>query len=89
MQNATALDQHVLIGAVPDEIALEHSLSRHYDNREMAALLRKIVRERDAPVAKQNETRAKCGTCQENKDQTDEERIVGENNDNFSERRPQ
>ena len=37
--------------AFPDEIALEHCLSILYHNMEVVALLRKVVKERDAAIA--------------------------------------
>ena len=77
--------------AFPDEIALEHCLSVLYHNMEVAALLRKVVKERDAAIAKKKEKRLQLAAKKNSEDTEvattssgEEERALVEVSDEFS-----
>ena len=72
--------------AVPDAVTLEHCLNVLYQNKEISALLQKIVRGRDALVAKKKEKRARMA-ARRNQELTyengNQERAAVETDDQF------
>eukprot|EP00794_Sanderia_malayensis_P021001 gene21001-23052_t len=78
-KSASSGDQRALISklsevypfVVPDPMALEHNLSVLYHNEEISVLLQKLVRERDALVAKKQERRRRLAQEREDPEELD------------------
>ena len=72
-KNASAQEQRELIKelralyptAIPDPLALEHCLNVLYNNREISALLKRILRERNSEIIKKKERRRKQARANE------------------------
>ena len=72
--------------AVADAVSLEHCLNVLYQNKEISALLQKIVRERDVLVAKKKEKRLRMAARRNEElaaEEANEERATVEANDHF------
>ena len=91
-KNASAQEQRELIKelralyptAVPDPLALEHCLNVLYNNQEISALLKRILRERDSEIIKNKERRRKQARAnEETAEARQSERESVEDNDFF------
>ena len=82
-KTASSGDQRALISklseaypfVVPDPIALEHNLSVLYQNEEISVLLQKLVRERDALVARKKERRRRLAQAREQRERQEREDV--------------